>query len=90
LKLCDGRSQGGLGLNDRLLVLISLPRPEEASEAVFMPAGDDVDMEVRHALTHPIVDRHKTPLGAKRPFDRASQQLDIPKEWRDQCGRKIR
>jgi len=55
-----------------------------------MPAGDDMDVQVRHALTHPVVDRHKTPLGAKRALDRSGQQSGIPEEWRDQRGRKIR
>ena len=89
LKRCNCRSQSCLGVKNCVVVAVRLAGPEEAPEPVFMPAGDDVDVEVRHALTHPVVDRDKRPLGFTRSFDCPSEQLSIPKEWRDQCGRQI-
>ncbi len=59
----------------RFLAGIGNARPEEASQSVFPAPGHDVDVQVRHALAHAIVDGDKGTVGAHARFDGARQAL---------------
>ena len=46
------------------------PRPEEAAETVAPPPRHHVHVQMRHALAHPVVDRHEGAVGAERRLHR--------------------
>src|ERR1035438_5308903 len=49
-----------------VVILVFLPWPEESFEAILLLAGHDVDVEMRHALAHAVVDGDKGTFRAQR------------------------
>src|SRR5262249_39475930 len=68
---------------------VSLTRPEESAEPVLSPPRDDVDVQVRHALADPVVDRDERSLGLETRLHRARQELHVEEERPDQRVGKI-
>ena len=60
-----------------LIVLIGPPRPEEAAEPIAFAAGDDVHVQVRHALTDAVVHCDEGTVGAHSFLDRMRHQLHL-------------
>ena len=56
-----------------LLAVVPAPRPEETFQSIALAARHDVDMQVRHALAHTVVDRDERAFGAERGFDGSLQ-----------------
>jgi hypothetical protein len=48
---------------DGRIIWVALPGPKEALEAIFTMTRDQVDMEMWHALTDPVIDSHKCSIG---------------------------
>ena len=85
----DGAPDGRLRIFHLRLVRMSLPRPEETAQAIFLPARNDVYVQVRHALAHSIVNRDKRALRLHAPLDGARQHLDIAEKRRNELRGKI-
>ena len=68
---------------------MSLPRPEETAQAVFFSPRNNVYVQVRHALAHPVVNREKRAVRLHALFDGARQHLDIAEERRNELRGKI-
>jgi hypothetical protein len=69
---------------------VLLPRPEKASEAVLLLAGNDVDVQMRNALAYLVVDGDERAVRSEGGFDRTGQSLRAGEEGRDQLGGQIR
>src|ERR1700733_15046579 len=67
-----------------VIVRVLLPRPEEAAEAVLLRAGNDVDVQMRDALAHLVVDGYERAVGSERLFHRAGKSLRAREERRDE------
>ncbi len=65
------------------VVPIRLSGPEEASEAVPAPPGNDVDVEVGDALADAVVDGDERAVRVQARFDRAGQSLDVREQVAD-------
>jgi hypothetical protein len=63
----SGSQQGGHA-GGHLFVLITMAGPQEPPEAIPGPPGDDVEMDVRHALAHDFVESEESPLRSERFF----------------------
>lgn len=85
----DGAPDGRLRIFHLRLVRMSLPRPEETSQAVFFSSGNNVYVQVRHALAHAVVNRGKGAVRLHALFDGARQHLDIAEERRNEVRGKI-
>ena len=73
------------------LILARLhPRPEKSSQSVALGSRHNMNMQMRHALAHDIIHRHKTALGLHGRRHRPGQMLRIQKERPHQLGRQIR
>src|SRR5438067_1604126 len=71
-----------------LVGLVLPPRPEEAAQAVALPARHDVDVEVRHALRDLGVDRGEAPVRPEAFLHGAGDALDGGEERWDERGGK--
>ena len=78
------------GLVDFVRVLIGAAGPEESFQAVALAARNDVNMEMRNALAHAIVDGHEASLGVHALGDGAGKKLHVQKERTDQLSRQVR
>ena len=72
-----------LDLSYMVIVRIPLSGPEEASEAIPVPPGNDVDVEVRDALADAVVDGDEGAVGVQAQLNRAGQRLDIREQGTD-------
>ncbi len=59
----------------RRIIFVLVPRPEEASQAVFSAARNDMDVEVGDQLAHTIVDRDKGSFSIECRLNRRSHDL---------------
>jgi hypothetical protein len=66
-----------------------MPGPEEAFEPVALAPRHNVDVKVKYALAHDVVDRDEGPLGVERPFDGTLKPLRDLKERSDFGRREI-
>jgi hypothetical protein len=71
----DGRSQSFTHFFHFFGVRVLLSWPEEASQAVALAPRHNVNVKVRNALAHAVVDSDKSALGAERWFHGAPEQL---------------
>ena len=67
-----------------LVVPIRLPGPEEASEAIPAPPGNDVNVEVGHALADAVVDGDERAVRVQARFNRTGQRLDVREQEVDE------
>jgi len=74
---------------DLLLILVSSPRPEKAFQAVTLAPGNDVHVEMGHALAHAIVDGHKGALRLHPLHNGLREKPDIGKQRADKGVRQI-
>src|SRR5438067_2065405 len=74
-KPVDGGAKRALDLAHGGFVLVLLARPEKSLQPVLLAARNDVDVEVRHALTDAVVDGDKRSLGSERDLCGASQEV---------------
>jgi hypothetical protein len=65
-----------LNFSHLLFAFIAAPRPKEAPQTVSLAARNDVDMQMRHALTDFIVDGDKGSLRVHGRLHSHRQQLD--------------
>src|ERR1022692_4305090 len=70
--------------------LVFLPRPEEAAESVFLAARHDVDMQMRHALAHAVVDRHKRAFTLHGLLHGSRQEPGVAKQRTGQFFGQVR
>ena len=63
LKLGYSKPKGLLYLQDSLLILVGLPWPEETPQAVLLPAGYNMNVYMKHALTDTVIDGDQGPVG---------------------------
>src|ERR1043166_7173343 len=70
------RANSGLDQISILVGLVGVTRPEESAQSVLATARYDMDMKMRHALTHPIVHANEGAVGLHSVLYRAGQSLD--------------
>lgn len=82
---------GGEGGANRLggagpvhLVLVAEARPEEAAQAVVLATGEDVHVQVRHALADAVVDPHEGAVGLDGHPHRPAQPAGGVEQGADQ------
>lgn len=68
---------------------VALARPEKTSQAVLLSPWNDVHMQMRHALTHPIVDGDEGAFGFHALLDGAREHLHITEEGSDKLAGKV-
>ena len=68
---------------------VLLPGPEEPAKAVALATRDHVDVNVRDALAHAIVERDKGSLRAERALERKRDALGAPEEGLELGARDI-
>ena len=85
------RSQHQFGhLGHFLIVFIRVAGPEETLQAVVPAPGDDMHVEMGHALADPVVQGDKASLCGHRCLDRAGKQTDVAKEPAGQLLGEVR
>lgn len=89
LQFGDRFQQGFLNACQMVAVTVGLARPEEPFQSILLPARDDVNVKMRHALTHAVVDRDECPFSPESLFHRACQQLRVGKQRREEPGWKV-
>ena len=75
-------------LHLRLIGMI-LARPEETAQAVPFAAGDDVHVQMGHALAHAVVDGDERAFRSHAALDSVSQLLRVSEERREQIRREV-
>lgn len=81
--------QGGADRFGFLRIAVFAPRPEESAQAVLGAPRDHVDVKVRHALTHPIVNGDEGALRIECIFHRAAEQTCVREQGSQHRGRQI-
>src|SRR5580658_7247788 len=71
------------------LARLRLPWPEEATQTVLLLPWHNMDVQMRNALAHAIVDRDKRAFGVHALLDPAREQLDVQEERSNQLGWQI-
>ncbi len=61
-------------------LIFKLAPPEKSSQSAALLAWYDVDVKMRNALAHTVVDRDERALGSKGRFDRLREQLHVREE----------
>ena len=87
--LTQGRSQGHLHCDAFIFTLIGPARPEESSQSVSSASRHDVNMKVRHALTHGVVDGNECAISFHHALNLFCQQLGVQEDWTDKGAREI-
>ena len=72
-----------------LLIPVRVPRPEKALHSVAFPAWDHVDMQMRYALAHFVVDRNEAALGPQSALHRAPNLLGHDKQGSQSVCRNV-
>ena len=58
-----------------LLIRVAPPRPEEPLQSITLPPGHDMNMQMRNALTHPVIDRDEAAFRRHRCDDGSLDRL---------------
>ena len=69
-----------------LSVAIFVTRPKKSLQPVSFGSGNDVYMQMRHALTHAIIDRNESPLRSQSCFHCHSQQSRVRRQPLQKSG----
>lgn len=85
----NGGAKRFLDTQERGFIRVPLSGPEEAFEAIFPVARHEMDVQMRHALTDPIIDCDKRAIRLQALFDRSFDQLHMLKERPGQVRRQI-
>src|SRR5437588_11321529 len=88
-KPVDGGPKRALDLAHGGFVFVLLARPEKSLQPVFLAAWNDVDVEVRHALTDAVMDGDERSFGAERELCGSSQELSVQEKRGNQRGWQI-
>ena len=70
-------------------IFVGMARPEEAFEAIFAPAWNDMDMHMGDALTDAVVDGDEGAMSLQAALDRACQELHIGHQGREQSAWQV-
>ena len=79
-----------LRVNCLLVILVRMARPEKALQTVFLPPGNNVNVQVRNALADAIVNSDERALSFQAQLDRLGQKLRILKKRFQQLFRQVR
>src|SRR5439155_838561 len=88
-KPLDGGPKRALDLAHGGFVFVLLARPEKSLQPVLLAAWNDVDVEVRHALTDAVVDGDERAFGSERELCGARQELSVQEKRGNQRGWQI-
>lgn len=89
LKVGDSFTKGVSNAQEVICIPIRLPRPEKALQPILHAPGDDVNVQMRDALTDPIVDRDERSFGPEPFLNSSCQQLSVSEKHADQALGKI-
>lgn len=91
-QLLQCRLNGFLRSENAALTLVGLASPDESpgKQAVFFPAGNNMNVKVHYPLTDPVIDGDKGTIGFQAQFKSAGQNLGLGEEWLNEMVRQVK